>query len=48
MDKRFKGDEEKIENIRAEDTTARARREAIENIEEKEREEIIRQDKRSK
>lgn len=46
MEKRFKEDEEKIEKIRAEDTTAKSRREAIESIEKKEREEIVRQDKK--
>jgi len=48
MEKRFKEDEERIERIRTENTTAESRRKAIEDIENKERDEIVRQDKRSK
>ncbi|KXS41486.1 hypothetical protein HWN40_03035 [Methanolobus zinderi] len=46
MAKKFKEDEERIENIRAEDTTAKSRREAIEDIENKEREDIERQNRK--
>lgn len=46
MAKKFKEDEERIENIRAEDTTAKSRRETIEDIEKKEREDIERQNRK--
>lgn len=45
MEKKFKEDEEKIEKIIDENTTAASRRETIEDIEKKEREEIRKQDK---
>ncbi|WP_406658090.1 hypothetical protein V7O62_05945 [Methanolobus sp. ZRKC2] len=48
MDKKFRETEQEREDIRTEYTTAKSRREEIEDIEKKEREEILSKDKKMK